>query len=163
MNRENATDPVENTYRYQASTKSDPSLTFIHTRGNLCPLYLLVPLSSFPTALRTPVPSHARLNSEHQLHLQPFCCWWVCWFLLFLPDDRGQHIKTLYPAVNVELDNNFPVTPRDQKAAPMRTLAMEPRLGTYFTPARVDIAQLKALTHWLGGEYCLSLNGFCME
>lgn len=136
---------------------------FLYPEKPIIPLLsdssILLPHSSQkPLCLR----SHARLNSEHQLHQSLFCCWWVRWFLLFLPDGRGQHIK-LYPAVNVQLGNNFPVTPRDQKVAPMRTLETEPRLDTHFTPARADIAQLKALTHLRRQEHHRSLNWFCTE
>ena len=149
------------------STESDPHSFLFHTQRNretydsciFWLVYSLTPSLSKNICLL----SHARLNSEHQLHQWPFCCWWVCWFLLFLPDGRGQHIETLYPAVNAELGNNFRVTPRDQKVALMQTLETEPRLGTYFTPARVDITQLKALTHLWRQEYCLSLNCFCIE
>lgn len=58
-------------------------------------------------------------------------------------------LKTLHPAVNAELGNNFPVTPRDQKVALTRMLETEPRLGTYFPPARVDITQQRALPRLL--------------
>lgn len=147
------------------STKSDAcSIVFLPY-----PEKPLTPLSSDSSILlphSSPKPlcllSHARLNSEHQLHQSLLCCWWVRWFLLFLPDGRGQHIK-LYPAVNAQLGNNFAVTPREQKVAPTRTLETEPRLDTHFTPARADIAQLKALTHLWRQEHHCSLNWFRAE
>lgn len=48
------------------------------------------------------------------VNTKSFCCWLVHWFLLLLPDGRGQSIKTLYPAINSALGNNFPVTPGDR-------------------------------------------------
>lgn len=118
----------------------------------------IIPIPFGQILLPHPELLYGRLSIECQLHNCPFIffrflhCWLVHRFLLYLPDGKGRPVKNSQLCcfiLNLVITFlQLPGRRRRQRQWWHEHSETKSRLGTYFTPARVDNSQrrLSALT-----------------